>query len=137
MVLFVDVFLSYRLLAGVASAAILVSFHVWIQILQIDLVVVLILKSMQAAVWSLLKEELAQVRGRDEVVSLRVEGVRATTLIWAVPLTLVQTGLTVGATAFFTNTQRAAFGTIDTLIVNIDGFFTNLAAMDVYFISNY
>lgn len=88
---------------------------------------------MQTAVGSLLKEELAEVGGWDKVIGLRVEGVR-TALVRAIPLALVETGLAVVATSLFSYAQRATFGTIDTLIIDIDGFFANLTAMNVYFI---
>ena len=88
---------------------------------------------MQTAVGSLLKEELAEVGGWDKVIGLRVEGVRAA-LVRAIPLALVETGLAVVAASLFSYAQRATFGTIDTLIIDIDGFFANLTAMNVYFI---
>ena len=66
------------------------SLHVRIQILQVDLVVILVLKCMQAAVGALLKKELGEVAGRDEVIGLRVER-RSTVLAIVTGLTLVET----------------------------------------------
>ena len=90
---------------------------------------------MQTAIRSLLKEELAEVRGRNEVVSLRVEAISAPScsIVRIVALALVQAGFAVGATSFLAHAQRATLRPINSLTIHIDRFLSNLAAVDVYF----
>ena len=90
---------------------------------------------MQTAIRSLLKEELAEVRGRNEVVSLRVEAISAPScsIVRIVALALVQAGFAVGAASLLAHAQRATLRPINSLTIHIDRFLSNLAAVDVYF----
>ena len=93
---------------------------------------------MQTAIRSLLKEELAEVRRRNEIVCLRVEAIRTASrsIVRVISLALVQARLSVRAAAFLAHSQRAAFRAIDSLTIDIDRFLANLAAMNIYINKN-
>ena len=60
---------------------------------------------MQASIRSLLEEELAEVRGGNEIVGLRVELVCAGAIVRIVSLPLIQTRLTILSASLFSNTE--------------------------------
>ena len=90
---------------------------------------------MQTAIRSLLKEELAEVRGWNEVVSLRMEAISTSTcsIVRVISLSLVQARFTVRPTPFLTHAQRAALRPVHSLTIHIDRFLSNLATVDIYF----
>lgn len=69
MVLLVDVLLDDGLRRNLA---LVVTLHIGIQILEVDLVAVLIFKSVQTSVRALLQQELGQVARWNEVIGLGV-----------------------------------------------------------------
>ena len=76
------ILLDHWLLGGGAAwpigsiSCLALSFDIWIQILQVDLVAILVFEGVQAAIGALLEQELTQVGRWDEVVGLRVKVLR-------------------------------------------------------------
>ena len=104
------------------------SFHIWIQIFQVNLVVILVLKRVQTAIGALLKKELTQVGRWNEVVCLGME--RATALVGGIALlALVQAWLSILTATFFAHSKGTSFWAINALC--IDRFLGDLAAMNI------